>query len=111
MVVSPQIGNQMKSFFIVLTTSLLLAGGLDTVFAQQAKKAVIWPDCYCVNRGGVRHELGELVCLYVDGRSFLARCEMSLNNPSWREIADFCPAANLTTTPELPRSAPVIWPS
>jgi hypothetical protein len=101
----------MKPLLILLTASLLLAAGPDGVSAQQAKKPVIWPDCYCVNRGGVRHELGELVCLYVDGRSFLARCEMSLNNPSWKEIADFCPAANLTTRPELPRSAPVIWPS
>ncbi|MEO0912294.1 MAG: hypothetical protein AAFY59_04795 [Pseudomonadota bacterium] len=52
-------------------------------------------DCYCTDKTGDRRELGELVCLDVDGRLFLARCEMSLNNPMWREVADGCVSASL----------------
>ncbi len=50
------------------------------------------PDCYCTNRG-VRYELGQFACLRVDGRKYLARCEMSLNNPMWREKEPSCPTS------------------
>ncbi len=61
---------------------------------------VKWPDCYCTDRTGARVELGETVCMYVDGRSFTARCEMSLNNPMWRDIGDSC----LSSRNGLPQS-------
>ena len=57
-------------------------------FGQQG--GVEWPDCYCTDRSGTRIELGQTVCMYVDGRSFTARCEMSLNNPMWREVGEGC---------------------
>lgn len=44
-------------------------------------------DCYCTDSTGGRVELGEEICLFVDGRAFIARCEMSLNNPIWRHRA------------------------
>ena len=47
-------------------------------------------DCYCTDTQGDRVELGEVICLFVDGRAFLARCEMSLNNPMWRETGETC---------------------
>ena len=95
---------------LIVGSCLLLP---NIAVAEDKKKATKWPDCYCVNRGGVRHELGDQVCLYVDGRSFLARCEMSLNNPSWKEISDICPTAALPQSPGLPRSlaAEQNWPS
>jgi hypothetical protein len=34
--------------------------------------------------------MGQEICMYVDGRSFTARCEMSLNNPMWRETGNSC---------------------
>ena len=49
-----------------------------------------YPDCYCTDRTGQRVELGVSICMVVDGRDFLARCEMSLNNPTWREIRSGC---------------------
>jgi hypothetical protein len=47
-------------------------------------------DCYCTNATGERVELGEMICLRVNGRSFMAQCQMSLNNPMWREISEGC---------------------
>jgi len=47
-------------------------------------------DCYCTDSAGGRVELGEEICLYVDGRAFMARCEMSLNNPIWRDTGRGC---------------------
>lgn len=47
-------------------------------------------DCYCTNTSGDRVELGDMVCLYVNGRSFTAQCQMSLNNPMWREVSEGC---------------------
>ena len=47
-------------------------------------------DCYCTDRTGERVELGDTVCLHVDGKSFMAQCQMSLNNPMWRKVGDGC---------------------
>jgi len=47
-------------------------------------------DCYCTNKTGSRVELGEMTCLNVDGKTFMAHCQMSLNVPMWRKITDGC---------------------
>ncbi len=52
-------------------------------------------ECYCTDGKGRRVELGETVCLFVDGRLFTAQCQMSLNNPIWREIAGGCLSSRL----------------
>ena len=54
-------------------------------------------NCKCRNRGTM-FELGQTSCLRVDGRNYLARCEMKLNVSSWTEVQDGCPVtdANLT---------------
>ena len=49
-----------------------------------------YADSYCSNQGH-RVELGDLSCLRVDERVFLARCSMSLNSPVWRRVQDSCP--------------------
>ena len=47
-------------------------------------------DCYCTDKSGSRIELGQTVCLQVDGRMFMAQCQMSLNVPMWRELQQGC---------------------
>ena len=47
-------------------------------------------DCYCTDSTGDRVEIGESICLVVDGRSFIAKCEMALNNPIWRDTGASC---------------------
>jgi len=53
-------------------------------------------DCFCTDKTGSRIELGVTVCLFVDGRAFLARCEMSLNVPMWRETGQGCISSSLS---------------
>ena len=67
------------------------------------KDGYAYPDCYCTNRG-VRVEIGETACLRVGGREFTARCDMSLNNPAWREERDGCAPDGLSLAP--PPAAP-----
>ena len=82
----------MKRFFLIA----LLA-------ATPATADVIGPggkvqDCYCTDKSGSRVELGETICLQVDGRMFMAQCQMSLNVPMWREVAKGCLSSRLQST-------------
>ena len=52
-------------------------------------------DCYCTDTQGLRVELGETICLFVNGRSFMAQCQMSLNVPMWREVSEGCLSSSL----------------
>lgn len=52
-------------------------------------------DCYCTDKSGARVELGETICLQVDGRMFMAQCQMSLNVPMWREVQPGCLSSRL----------------
>ena len=51
--------------------------------------------CYCTDSRGERVDLGREVCLVVDGRAFMARCEMALNNPAWRDTGAGCVSSGL----------------
>jgi hypothetical protein len=62
-----------------------------------SKPKVKKPDCYCTDKVGARVELGTMVCMKVGGRDFIARCEMSLNNPMWREISQGCMSSSNQT--------------
>ena len=52
-------------------------------------------ECYCTDRTGSRIELGETICMQVDGRMFMAQCQMSLNVPMWREVEQGCLSSSL----------------
>lgn len=52
-------------------------------------------ECYCTDRSGARVELGQTICLQVDGRMFMAQCQMSLNVPMWREVEQGCLSSSL----------------
>jgi hypothetical protein len=57
-------------------------------------------ECYCTDTSGARVEMGEMTCLRVDGRMFMARCAMSLNVPIWRKVSDGCLSSGLGQTPQ-----------
>lgn len=66
-------------------------------------------ECYCTDTGGAHIDVGETICLQVDGRMFMAQCQMSLNVPMWREMSQGClssQAAPLSRfrAPPLPQS-------
>jgi hypothetical protein len=52
--------------------------------------------CQCLYQGK-RFEQGQLVCIKVDGTARLARCDMLLNNSSWKFLSNGCPTAALFT--------------
>ena len=52
-------------------------------------------DCYCTDSSGARQELGDMICMQVDGKMFMAQCQMSLNVPMWREVQDGCLSSQL----------------
>ncbi|WP_164658664.1 hypothetical protein [Tropicibacter sp. Alg240-R139] len=79
-----------------MTRILLLLIALSTPVAAD----VVGPggkvqDCYCTDTSGSRIELGETICLQVDGRMFMAQCQMSLNVPMWREVQEGCLSSGL----------------
>jgi hypothetical protein len=76
------------------TTRLLVAGALlgGAVLAGAAVAHSTYP-CPCRYAGGVAPQ-GAVLCLEVDGKRSLARCEMVLNNSSWRFLDQPCPIAS-----------------
>lgn len=52
-------------------------------------------ECYCTDTSGARVDLGETICMFVDGRAFMAQCQMSLNVPMWREVSESCLSSSL----------------
>lgn len=52
-------------------------------------------ECYCTDTAGDRVEIGQMICLHVDGKTFMARCEMALNVPIWRKVSGECVTSSL----------------
>ncbi len=79
----------MKGLIIVLTL-IAVPAAADYVGPDGKVR-----DCYCTDTSGTRIELGEMICLQVDGRMFTAQCQMSLNVPMWREVQEGCLSSGL----------------
>lgn len=56
-------------------------------------------DCYCTDTEGLRVEIGDSICLVVNGRAFMALCDMSLNVPIWRDTGTGCMSSSLEPSP------------
>lgn len=61
-----------------------------------APEAMAGKNCVCKANGRDYHE-GDIACI----RGRLSRCEMFLNNTTWKEIADDCPEVKLEAIPSL----------
>lgn len=85
------------SRFLIITILGLSLLPISTPADADVKNGAKTIECYCTDRQGDRVELGQMICLQVDGRMFTARCEMSLNNPMWREVTDGCLSSQLPT--------------
>ena len=81
--------------------AVLLASALVAATGSGALADVKGPngrtiDCYCTDTQGLRVDLGETICMFVDGRAFMAQCQMSLNVPMWREVSQGCLSSSLS---------------
>ncbi len=61
----------------------------------EPKAGYDYPEYFCTNRG-IRVEVEESSCLIIGDRHVRAVCDISLNNPMWRETGETC-----TPTPEI----------
>lgn len=82
-----------------LIVALLLLPGL--AWAQDAKRQTYdgfvpmeGVEYYCTDSTGQRMELGEVLCITAGCQTWMARCDMSVNSPTWRKIQDGCPGAS-----------------
>ena len=73
--------------FTALSLICLTVAAPAVADGTMGKKTI---DCYCTDKSGARVEMGEMTCLDVDGKMFMAQCQMSLNVPMWRETGDGC---------------------
>ncbi len=64
-------------------------------------------ECYCTDSSRNRIELGETICMQVDGRMFMAQCQMSLNVPMWREVGEGCLSSSLQSRPPSLDATPI----
>ena len=83
----------------MLRLAIIVAALAHPVMADVKSRDGSIIDCYCTDKTGARVELGEVRCLQVDGRMFMARCEMSLNNPMWREVSEGCMSSERVLSP------------
>ena len=79
-------GERMKR--LCLLAGLMALPAATAAFADATYPNGKTVDCYCTDRSHNRVELGETICLQVDGRMFMAQCQMSLNVPMWREVQE-----------------------
>lgn len=91
----------MKRVFLLL--SLIAAPAFGDVTSPGGRTI----DCFCTDTSGSRIELGEMICLHVDGRMFTAQCQMSLNVPMWREVQSGCLSSSVQPLQNLPQSRAV----
>ena len=81
----------MRSVLAFLALSATAAGPVAADVAAQGRTI----PCYCRDGRGGQVEIGQEICLTVDGRAFMARCEMVLNNPNWRDTGAGCVSSRL----------------
>lgn len=92
----------MRNILLFAATIAVLGLGAGDANAEQirnhnfsqppAKDGYTYPDCYCTDSKGQRVEMGQKACLIIGSRRVLARCDMSVNNPTWRHESEGCPS-------------------
>jgi hypothetical protein len=89
-----------------MRTTIALATFACIALPGAASADVIAPDgrvieCFCTGTQGERWELGDVICLTVNGRSYLAKCVMAQNVPFWRDQNQGCLSSHMTPRPDM----------
>jgi hypothetical protein len=99
--------NSLEKVDIMRLLVALLIALPGMALAQEKAQSGKTVDCYCTDRTGARVELGQSICMQVDGRMFTAQCQMSLNVPMWRETQEGCLSSEVQASNPLFQSLPV----
>ena len=78
----------LRKSFLAFSMAALMVPSIALADVRAPDGRVI--ECYCTDRYGKRHELGDIICLTVGGRSYMAKCVMAQNNPFWRDQKRGC---------------------
>ncbi len=94
-----------RSLTRTLILALLLPAGAaaqDADTGAEQETAGAYPglpgvEYFCTDSRGGRMELGETLCITAGCNTWMARCEMAVNNnlAMWRKLQDGCPGASL----------------
>ena len=76
-----------------MTAAMLVSGTPARADVSAPDGRVI--ECFCTDRYGDRHELGDIICLTVGERSYMAKCIMAQNVPFWRDQKMGCLSSRL----------------
>lgn len=50
---------------------------------------------HCRDSNGQRREIGDVICITASCLTWMAKCELVLNNAIWRKTQEGCPTAGL----------------
>ncbi len=91
-----------STFALAILMAALSLPGLAMADVKGPNGKII--ECFCTDTQGYRHEIGDIICLTVDGRSYMAKCIMAQNVPFWRDQEMGC----LSSQVPVPLMTP--WP-
>ena len=77
---------------LALPTSVMSADPLPLPFPEREHMTKPTTPCFCRSKIGKR-PLGDTICLRKGDRMVTMRCELVLNNTSWREVSEGCDVA------------------
>lgn len=80
---------------ILLVPNLSFAAGFKHRIKDPNAPPLPVIENYCRDANGQRREMGEIICINASCQTWLAKCDMSLNNAVWRKIQEGCPTAGL----------------
>jgi len=85
---------------MVFLVAILFTGPALAQEAGTKSFAELYPpmpgvDYYCTDADGLRYEIGQVTCITASCETWMAKCDMSQNNTTWRKISDGCPTASL----------------
>ena len=87
--------GQMKWLTIILLALPQLAMAQDTGTTMvELYPPMPGVEYYCTDATGARREIGDVICITASCQVWVARCEVSLNNPTWRKLSDGCPGVS-----------------
>ena len=83
------------AFILLLLPGAVLSEGFKHRIKSPDAPPLPVIEFYCTDSVGARREMGEFLCITASCQTWMARCEMALNNPVWRKVQDGCPGVGI----------------